>query len=274
MLLLEKNIPGGQIVQTPKIENYPGVGSIDGASLALNMYQQVTDLGIECRYSEVIKIENHGNSKTIYTENEEIRTKTIIIATGRIPKKLGLENESELTGRGISWCATCDGMFYKNQDVAVIGGGNSALEEALFLSDICNKIYILYRSGELRADKILQKRVFEKENIEIKFDTIVEKINEKDEKLESIIIKEREEEKKLVVQGMFIYIGFEPNDSIISELNLILKNQYIVVNENMETNIKGIYACGDIIKKELYQVTTAVGEGSIAANSVKKYLMQ
>ena len=113
-----------------------------------------------------------------------------------------------------------------------------------------------------------------KENIEIKFDTIVEKINEKDEKLESIIIKEREEEKKLVVQGMFIYIGFEPNDSIISELNLILKNQYIVVNENMETNIKGIYACGDIIKKELYQVTTAVGEGSIAANSVKKYLMQ
>jgi len=274
VLLLEKNIPGGQIVQTPKIENYPGVGSIDGASLALNMYQQVTNLGIECRYSEVIKIENHGNSKTIYTENEEIRTKTIIIATGRIPKKLGLENESELTGRGISWCATCDGMFYKNQDVAVIGGGNSALEEALFLSDICNKIYILYRSGELRADKILQKRVFEKENIEIKFDTIVEKINEKDEKLESIIIKEREEEKKLVVQGMFIYIGFEPNDSIISELNLILKNQYIVVNENMETNIKGIYACGDIIKKELYQVTTAVGEGSIAANSVKKYLMQ
>ena len=274
VLLLEKNIPGGQIVQTPKIENYPGVGSIDGASLALNMYQQVTDLGIECRYSEVIKIENHGNSKTIYTENEEIRTKTIIIATGRIPKKLGLENESELTGRGISWCATCDGMFYKNQDVAVIGGGNSALEEALFLSDICNKIYILYRSGELRADKILQKRVFEKENIEIKFDTIVEKINEKDEKLESIIIKEREEEKKLVVQGMFIYIGFEPNDSIISELNLILKNQYIVVNENMETNIKGIYACGDIIKKELYQVTTAVGEGSISANSVKKYLMQ
>ena len=274
VLLLEKNIPGGQIVQTPKIENYPGVGSIDGASLALNMYQQVTDLGIECRYSEVIKIENHGNSKTIYTENEEIRTKTIIIATGRIPKKLGLENESELTGRGISWCATCDGMFYKNQDVAVIGGGNSALEEALFLSDICNKIYILYRSGELRADKILQKRVFEKEKIEIKFDTIVEKINEKDEKLESIIIKEREEEKKLVVQGMFIYIGFEPNDSIISELNLILKNQYIVVNENMETNIKGIYACGDIIKKELYQVTTAVGEGSIAANSVKKYLMQ
>ena len=274
VLLLEKNIPGGQIVQTPKIENYPGVGSIDGASLALNMYQQVTNLGIECRYSEVIKIENHGNSKTIYTENEEIRTKTNIIATGRIPKKLGLENESELTGRGISWCATCDGMFYKNQDVAVIGGGNSALEEALFLSDICNKIYILYRSGELRADKILQKRVFEKENIEIKFDTIVEKINEKDEKLESIIIKEREEEKKLVVQGMFIYIGFEPNDSIISELNLILKNQYIVVNENMETNIKGIYACGDIIKKELYQVTTAVGEGSIAANSVKKYLMQ
>ena len=274
VLLLEKNIPGGQIVQTPKIENYPGVGSIDGASLALNMYQQVTDLGIECRYSEVIKIENHGNSKTIYTENEEIRTKTIIIATGRIPKKLGLENESELTGRGISWCATCDGMFYKNQDVAVIGGGNSALEEALFLSDICNKIYILYRSGELRADKILQKRVFEKENIEIKFDTIVEKINEKDEKLESIIIKEREEEKKLVVQGMFIYIGFEPNDSIISELNLILKNQHIVVNESMETNIKGIYACGDIIKKELYQVTTAVGEGSIAANSVKKYLMQ
>ena len=153
VLLLEKNIPGGQIVQTPKIENYPGVGSIDGASLALNMYQQVTDLGIECRYSEVIKIENHGNSKTIYTENEEIRTKTIIIATGRIPKKLGLENESELTGRGISWCATCDGMFYKNQDVAVIGGGNSALEEALFLSDICNKIYILYRS--LFCDSLL-----------------------------------------------------------------------------------------------------------------------
>lgn len=273
VLLLEKGTPGGQITQTPKVENYPGFQSIDGASLAMNMFEQVNALKIPYQYGNVLKIENRETEKIVYTEKEEIHTKTIILATGRKPKKLGLEKETELVGRGVSWCATCDGIFYKNQEVAVVGGGNSALEEALFLSTVCKNVLILYRGENLRADSILQQKVMEKENIEVYYHTTVKQLIETEDHLSSIIILENEEEKELQVQGLFIYIGFEPDINAFKDLNLVLNNNYIVVDKNMKTNIPGIFACGDAIKKELYQISTAVGEGSQAAYTVKQYLL-
>ncbi len=272
VLLLEKSAPGGQITQTPNVENYPGFSNIDGASLALHIFSQITNLGITYQYGNVIKIEDLGKTKIIYTETEKIETKAIIIATGRKPKKLGILKENELVGRGISWCATCDGMFYKNERVAIVGGGNSALEEALFLSDICEKVDILYRGDQLRADKIVQQRVMEKNNIQIHYNAVVKELVEKENRLVGIKLVEQEEIKELNIRGLFIYIGYEPDTNFLQSLNLILDNQYIVVDSKMETNISGIYACGDVIKKELYQLTTAIGEASLAAYQVKKNL--
>lgn len=272
VLLLEKSSPGGQITQTPNVENYPGFTSIDGATLALNIFSQVTNLEIPYQYGNVIKIEDFGNKKIVYTETEQIETKTIIIATGRKPKKLGLEKENELVGKGISWCATCDGMFYKEKNVAVVGGGNSALEEALFLSDICKKVDILYRGTNLRADEIVVQKVLKKENITIHYETEIVELLESENRLVGIKINENKVLKKMNVEGVFIYIGYEPDIKMLKGLNINIDNQYIIVNEKMETTVPGIFACGDIIKKNLYQLTTAIGEASKAAYQVKKYL--
>lgn len=272
VLLLEKSSPGGQIIQTPNVENYPGYSSIDGATLALNIFSQVTNLGVSYQYGNVKKIEDLGELKIIYTETERIETKSIIIATGRKPKKLGLLKENELVGKGISWCATCDGMFYKDKCVAVVGGGNSALEEALFLSGICKKVDILYRGGNLRADKIVQERALEKNNIEIHYNTEVKELIENGNELIGIKVIKEKEEQRLDIQGLFIYIGYEPDTDYLKGLNLNLEDQYVVVDLKMKTNISGIYACGDVIKKDLYQLTTAIGEASLAAYQVKKYL--
>jgi len=272
ILLLEKGSPGGQIVQTPNVENYPGYSSIDGATLATNIFSQVMNLGVSYQYGNVIRIEDLGEIKVIYTETEKIETRSIIIATGRKPRKLGLLKENELVGRGISWCATCDGFFYKDKCVAVVGGGNSAIEEALFLSDICKKVDILYRGGELRADKIVQKRVLEKNNIEIHYNTEVKELIENGKELVGIKILKQKEMQKLDVQGLFIYIGYEPDTDYLESLGLNLEDQYVMVDSKMQTNISGIYACGDVLKKDLYQLTTAIGEASLAAYQVKMYL--
>lgn len=272
ILLLEKGSPGGQIVQTPNVENYPGYSSIDGATLATNIFSQVMNLGVSYQYGNVIRIEDLGEIKVIYTETEKIETRSIIIATGRKPRKLGLLKENELVGRGISWCATCDGFFYKDKCVAVVGGGNSAIEEALFLSDICKKVDILYRGGELRADKIVQKRVLEKNNIEIHYNTEVKELIENGKELVGIKILKQKEMEKLDVQGLFIYIGYEPDTDYLESLGLNLEDRYVMVDSKMQTNISGIYACGDVLKKDLYQLTTAIGEASLAAYQVKMYL--
>lgn len=274
VLLLEKSSPGGQITKTPKIENYPGFVSIDGSALAMNILDQINHLHIPYQYGNVIKIENKGDLKIVYTETEQIHTKTIIIATGRKPRKLGIKKENQLIGKGISWCATCDGMFYKEQNVAVVGGGNSALEEALFLSTICKNVYILYRGEKLRADHILQEKVSKIKNIEIYYVTEVKELIEKNSHLDGIVILKNQIEEKLNIQGLFIYIGFEPSIELFESLNIQLDQNYIVTNEKMETSIKGIYACGDIRKKDLYQITTAIGEASIAAYHISQNLIK
>jgi thioredoxin reductase (NADPH) len=272
--LIEASAPGGQINKTAKIENYPGFSTIDGPTLAYNMFTQANSLGITYKYAKVAEIIDNGDHKVVKTNKEEITCKAIIIATGRKAKELGLENEKGLTGRGIGWCATCDGPLFKDKHVAVVGGGNSALEESLQLATLVGKITLIHRRDEFRGDKILAERVINNPKIEIMYDNVITKINALDNHLDSIDIEnvKTKEQKHLEIAGLFIYIGFEPALDFINNINLNMKDGYIVVDENMRTNIKNIYACGDIIKKELYQIVTAVSEGAIAAVSALRDL--
>lgn len=267
VLVLEKGAPGGQINRTAKIENYPGIKSIDGPSLSLNMMAQLKELNVETKYGDVVEIID-GDIKTVKTDLDLYKTKTILIATGRNPRELGLEEEKTLTGRGISWCAICDGPLYKDKVVAVVGGGNSAFEEALYLSDIVKKLYLIHRRNEFRADQLLVEKLRNKGNVEFIIDANITKLNSENNKLTSIEVNHN----RLDVDCLFIYIGFEPAIHQFKNLNLELDNDYIIVDSNMRTNIKGIYAAGDVIKKDFYQISTAVGEGATAALTIKKDL--
>lgn len=268
VLVLENNVPGGQIVSAPIVENYPGYKQIEGYNLANNIYEQMKNLNIEYKYGNVTNIKLEEDIKIVQTDKEEYSTKTVLIATGRVYRKLNLPLEEELIGKGISYCATCDGMFFKDKVVAVVGGGNSALEEALYLSELTKKIYIINRSNELKGDNYLQTQVKEKDNIEILYNEEITKLNKKDNYLESIDLKN----KNILVDGIFIYIGLEPNTRFLNNLQIELENNFIIVDKDMKTSIKGIYASGDVIKKELYQLITSASEGAIAANSIKKYI--
>lgn len=268
VLLLEKGVPGGQINKTSIIENYPGFKTIDGPTLAMNMLDQVQSLDIPYQYGNVISIEVDGDHKIIKTDMETIIASRIILASGRKPRELGLSNEKKLLGSGISYCAYCDGMLYKNQDVVVIGGGNSALEEALYLADICKTVYIVHRRLEYRADDILVKKLEKYDNIKPCLGQNVIEILEKDNRVSGVRLSNNS---ILPVTGVFIYIGQIPETSFIEDL-ITLKDGYVMTNEHLETNIPGIYACGDVIKKELYQISTAIGEGALAGTNVVKSL--
>ena len=263
-IIIESDVPGGEMLKTYKIENYLGYESIDGGELALKMSKQVKDLGVKIIRDKVVKVSS-GNKFVIKCENNEFVSDYVIVATGRIPRKLGLKNESELIGRGISYCAVCDGAFYKNKEVAIIGGGDSALTEALYLSDLCLKVYILARK-DLRASDVLQNRIKNKDNIVILKNVEVSEILGND-KLSSILLNNGD---RLDVSGMFIAIGGNPELSFLDSLGVELVNGYIKTNNRMESNIKGLYAAGDVRYKDFYQIITAASDGAIAALSVRE----
>ena len=267
--IFEKNFVGGQINKTNSIKNYPGYKEIDGPTLALSILSQIEELEIPIIYEEVYSIIDNEDFKVVKTNNKEYNTKTIIIASGRKERTLGLDHENDFIGRGISWCATCDGNFFKDKDVIVIGGGNTAMEEALYLSNICNKVYIINRSNNLRADKILIEQVKQKENVSVLLDSVAKTLMIENDVLKGLELQNNE---KISASGIFIAIGSDPEVEFIKDLKLEMKNNYILVKENMATSIKGIYACGDVTVKDLYQIVTAVSDGAIAANSVKNYL--
>jgi thioredoxin reductase (NADPH) len=273
-VMIDSNAPGGQLNRISMIENYPGFTKIAGSDLAYNMFMQTQDLGIPYKYGKVIDIIDEQDYKIVKTDKEEITCKAVIIATGRKPRELGLPNEKGLIGRGISWCAICDGALFKGKDVVIVGGGNSALEESLYLSDIANKVSIIHHSNEFTGDEILQNRVFKKEKISVYYGAEVSKLNVVDNNLNSIEIKYNNSDKteEISAAGMFIYIGFEPSIGYTDNLGLTNNNGYIVVDDGMKTNVPGVYACGDVIEKELYQITTAIAEGSKAAMSAIKFI--
>lgn len=262
--VINYGVPGGIISTSSIVENYPGIKSITGSDFAFNLFEHFNSLNIPLYNEEVINIKN-GDVKTVITTNNEYKAMKIIICSGRKPKKLGIKNEDKYMGRGISYCATCDGNLYKNKKVCVVGGGNSALESALYLSNICETVYIIVRKDKFIGSESLVKDVLNKENVIVKFNSVIEEIVGNDV-VESIKIKDEE----IKLSGIFINIGFEPSIGILKGLNLKMDNNYIVVDKNMETSIKGIYAAGDIIKKDLYQLVTAVSEGAVAATNVFK----
>lgn len=270
--IIEKNYVGGQINKTYTIQNYPGFLEIDGPTLSLNIKNQLDELKVPIIYQEVIKIESSDKLKKVITTKEEYNTKTIIIATGRKERKLNLSLEEELIGHGISYCATCDGNFFKGEEVAVVGAGNTAMEDALYLSNICPKVHLINRSSNFsKADKILYEKVKSSKNINILTDCVIDTLERESGSLSGVILNNKQ---KLNIKGLFIAIGSVPDIEFLKSLELATDNNYIIVDEHMETSISGIFACGDIIKKDLYQIITAASEGAIAANSVKKNLLE
>lgn len=255
--------PGGIIGESSIVENYPGFKSISGPDLAFNFFEHFNSLDVPLFNEEVVDIID-GDIKKVITNNNEYSAKKVIICSGRKPRKLGLENEDKFFGRGISYCTLCDGNLYKDKTVCVVGGGNSALESINYLSDICKKVYLLVRSNRIIADESLVQRAKCLDNVEILLETKIENFLINDEK----IIGVKTNNSELEVDGIFVNIGFEPSINILKSLDIKMDKNYIIVDKNMETSVKGIYASGDIIKKDLYQLVTAVSEGAIAATSI------
>lgn len=270
--IFEENAPGGAMINTANIENYPGFSSIDGVSLAMNMYEQTTSLGVEFYGNKVIKIEKDEEIFKVYTDEDMFLSKTVILATGTKSKKLLVKNEEKFIGRGISWCAICDGNFFKGKKVVVVGGGNSALEESLYLSSIASKVYIIHRRNEFRAQNVLIEKLKEKENVEFILNTIVLEFSG-EKKLEKILVKNvvLGNEYWLDIDGCFEYIGQEANSYLVRDKEITNEEGYVLVNNNFETKIKGLFAAGDIINKEIRQIATAVNDGAISALNASRY---
>ncbi|MGM9879216.1 MAG: NAD(P)/FAD-dependent oxidoreductase [Bacilli bacterium] len=273
--IIEKETPGGQLNKTSTVENYPGYIKITGPDLAMKFYDQLSNLNVKQIFSEATNIEIEENIKKITLKNgQEIKAKAIILAIGRRPKKLETTNSQGLEGKGISFCSLCDGNLYKNEDVSIVGAGNSALEESLYLSDICKTVTIINRGNNLKGDKVLIDRVNEKENIKIINNSTIEKFNEEESILKSITIKEKDQERTLDTKACFIFIGYEPATNFLKNLDILDEKGYIIVDEQKKTPIKGIYAAGDTIKKDAFQIVTATSDGALAAISCIKDLKE
>ena len=260
VLILEGSTPGGTINGISKIENYPGISSISGPDLAYNLFAEINKLGIEYKLERVTDVILE-KVKKIKTTNNVYEAQNLLIASGRRPKMLGLKNEEKFLGRGISTCALCDGALYKNSDVAVIGGGSSALSEALYLANIVNKVYLIHRRDEFRGEDTLVRELKEKNNIELILNNEVTELKIENNALKGIILKDG---KVINVKGIFIYIGFIPNTDFLINTDIAMDNGYILVDEHHKTNIKGVYASGDVVKKDIYQIINAASEGAEA----------
>jgi len=274
-LLIEKAMPGGQVNLTEIIENYPGFPhGITGPELMQKMEEQAARFGLKIEYGEIAEVKiKEDKVKIVKISNQEYRTLTIILASGAEASKLKVPGEEELRGRGVSYCATCDAPFFKDQKIVVVGGGDTAIEEALYLTKFAREVTIIHRRDRLRATKILQERVFANKKINFAWDSIVTKILG-NEKVESILIQNKKtgKEKEIPCQGVFVFVGNVPNSKFLNELTKLDQKGYILTDGNMMTSQEGIYACGDVRKKLLRQVVTACGEGATAApkNILKK----
>lgn len=267
VLILEKNVYGGQIVNSKEVENYPAISKISGFEFSNNLYNQAKNFGAELKYETVV---NLTKDKEVTTNRGKYQAKSIIIATGLSNRTLEIDGVDSFIGRGISYCATCDGNFFKDKVVAVVGGGNTALEDAIFLSNICKKVYIIHRRTTFRGEKILQDILNKKENVEFVLNSNVVKING-NELLESIIINTNNEEKELQIDGLFLAIGQIPNNSYIDIIDLDEKG-YAIANEDCKTNIEGIYVAGDFRTKKVRQLVTAASDGATAAINAIEYI--
>lgn len=273
-LMLERGIPGGQMANTEEIENYPGFEHILGPDLSTKMFDHAKKFGAEYAYGDVTEIIDGDEFKTVKAGSKEYKARAIILTTGAEYKKMGIPGENELGGRGVSYCAVCDGAFFKGKELVVVGGGDSAVEEGVYLTRFADKVTIVHRRDKLRAQKILQDRAFANDKIDFIWNHTVKEINDKDGKVGSVTLVSTEDgsEREFEAGGVFIYIGMLPLTKPFESLGILNELGYIETNEEMETSVPGIFAAGDVRDKTLRQVVTATGDGSIAAQSVQHYV--
>lgn len=280
VIVLEKNMYGGQIVVSPEVDNYPGIKHTSGYDLAMGLYEQAKELEVEIKLEEVKSININisancsNDSKVLVTNLSEYEARSIIIATGLEKRKLGLKNEDRLTGLGVSYCATCDGAFYKGKTVAVNGGGNTALEDAIFLSEYCEKVYVIHRRDIFRGEKNLSDRLTARENVELVMNSEIEEIKG-DDRLNSIIVRNVTDGKKreITLHGLFIAVGQIPYSNLYKNLVETDEGGYIMAGEECRTNVEGIFVAGDCRTKEVRQLVTAASDGAVAAINACKYLV-
>lgn len=265
VLIIDKGMPGGLLNSIDKISNYPGLIDITGPDFAQKLLEQVESFDIPYVLEEVVNLDLDREEKIIKTTNNEYKSKKVILAMGRKPKYLGLDNEKDLLGHGLSTCAMCDAFFYKDKDIAVVGTGNSALQETLYLSNIANKIYLINRRDGFRGEEMLVEEVKNNPKVEIIYNANIKNMNEVDGKLKSITL---DNGKSIDVSGVFIYIGYRPATEIVDK-KILDENGYVIVNENLETPIKNVYAIGDVIKKDVYQLVTATSDGARVIYNMK-----
>jgi thioredoxin reductase (NADPH) len=273
-LMIERGMPGGQMANTEDVENYPGFESILGPDLSTKMFEHAKKFGAEYAYGDIKEIIDNGDTKTVVAGSKQYKAYSVIISAGAEYKKVGVPGEKELSGRGVSYCAVCDGAFFKEKELYVIGGGDSAVEEGVYLTRFASKVTIVHRRDELRAQKILQDRAFANEKVDFIWNHTIKSINDKDGKVGSVTLVSTQngEEQELPADGVFIYIGMIPLSKPFTNLGITNENGYIETNERMETKVPGIFAAGDIREKTLRQIVTATGDGSIAAQSAQHYV--
>jgi thioredoxin reductase (NADPH) len=271
--LFEATSVGGQLLFIEDIENYVGVEAIGGADFAKRLIKTLEDLEVEIKNEKIIKVEQEGEIIHIYSQDKSYTFRGLIIASGASFKKLGVEGEEEFIGRGVSYCAICDGFFFKNKSVVVVGGGNTACEEAIYLSQLAQRVFLIHRRDKLRALDYLQKEIFSKKNVEVVFNSIVKEIKGK-EVVEEVVIENTQSKNitNLKINGVFVAVGVKPNTEIFQNIVSLDEKGFIITDESMKTSKEFIWACGDCRKRPLRQLITAASEGAIAALSAYKYL--
>lgn len=273
-LVLEAASYGGQIINTPDIENYPGIAHISGFDFATGLYNQAKDLGAEIKFERVTGVETSGDVKTVKTSQNEYQCKAVILATGAKNRPLGLPEEKELIGKGVSYCATCDGMFYRGREVAVNGGGNTALEDAQFLSNYCSKVYLIHRRDEFRADNKEVERLKAKDNVEFVLNSNITKLHSDETGLVSIDVTDKNTGniRNIEVSGLFVAIGQAPDNHAFDNVAKLDEKGYIEAGEDLKTGWNGIFTAGDCRTKAVRQLTTAASDGAVAALAACGYI--
>ena len=274
VLLVERLAPGGQIALSDWVENYPGFPEgINGMELVTRMKEQVDKLEVPIHQGEVRALEEDRAMKVVYVDGDWLESRTVVVASGASPKRLGVPGEEKLIGRGVSFCATCDAPFYRGQRVAVVGGGDTAVQEALYLTKFAKKVYLIHRRRKLRAARILQERLFNNDKVEVVWSSVVEEILGED-MVQGLRLRNLEtgEKQELKVSGVFLFIGLRPNSAFLKGLVDLDAEGFVITGENLETSVPGIFAAGDVRRKILRQVSTAVGDGATAAHAAERYL--
>jgi len=274
-LLIERMIMGGQVMTTTKVENYPGFpGGIDGPDLMIRFQEHCQEFGLETITGDVTGLRLDGTDKILTVDDQEIRARAVIITTGAEPSKLEVPGETEFTGRGVSYCATCDGAFFREQEIAIVGGGDTAAEEALFLTRFASKVYLIHRRDSLRATKLLQDRLFANDKIEVLWNSRIQEVKGDQTGMTSVVLGStaNAETRDLPLQGLFVAIGVTPKAHFLTEVLELDPDGHILTDPECRTSLPGVFAAGDVRKKILKQIATAVGDGAVAAIMAEKYL--